>query len=79
MGAIKFIVNGADVMSPGIVDADASIREGDIVWVRDVKNKKPIAVGIALKPGAEMPKTQGKAVKTLHYVGDEIWNIGQDK
>lgn len=77
MGAIKFIANGADVMSPGIVEADPAIREGDIVWVRDVKNKKPLAVGIALKAGADMAGTQGKAVKTVHYVGDEIWSIGQ--
>jgi len=78
MGAVKFIANGADVMSPGIVEADEAIREGDIVWVRDVNNKKPIAVGIALKSGADMVRVkQGKAVKTLHYVGDEIWSIGQ--
>jgi PUA-domain protein len=80
MGAIKYIANGADVMSPGIVDADPAICEGEVVWVRDVKNKKPLAVGIALKSGADMVNIkQGKAVKTLHYVGDEIWNIGQSK
>jgi len=80
MGAVKFIANGADVMSPGIVEADQAIREGDVVWVRDVKNKKPIAVGIAIVSGADMVNVkQGKAVKTLHYVGDEIWNIGQNK
>jgi PUA-domain protein len=80
MGAVKFIANGADVMSPGITDADQAIREGDVVWVRDVKNSKPIAVGIALKSGADMVNVkQGKAVKTLHYVGDEIWNIGQSQ
>lgn len=80
MGAVRFIANGADVMSPGIVEADQAIREGDIVWVRDVNNKKPIAVGIALKSGADMVNVkQGKAVKTIHYVGDEIWNLGQDK
>lgn len=78
MGAVKFVVNGADVMAPGIVDADESIKEGDIVWVRDEKHKKPIAVGIAIRSGADMVRTkQGKAVKNIHFVGDEIWNIGQ--
>jgi len=78
MGAVSFIANGADVMSPGIVEADQAIREGDIVWVRDVKNKKPIAVGIAMRSGADMVNVkQGKAVKTVHYVGDEIWKMGQ--
>jgi len=78
MGAVKFVVNGADIMAPGIVEADSSIKVGDIVWVRDEKHKKPISVGIALVSGQEMiGKRQGKAVKNVHYVGDEIWNIGQ--
>lgn len=80
MGAVKYIANGADVMSPGIVEADQAIREGDVVWVRDIKNKKPIAIGTALRSGADMMNVkQGKAVKTLHYVGDEIWNLGQSR
>lgn len=78
MGAVKFVANGADVMAPGIVEADQNIKEGDIVWVRDEKFKKPISVGIALIDGSEMlRKKQGKAVKNIHFVGDEIWNIGQ--
>ncbi|HTD80687.1 MAG TPA: PUA domain-containing protein, partial [Thermoplasmata archaeon] len=31
MGAVKFVYNGADVMAPGIVDADPSITPGDLV------------------------------------------------
>ncbi len=54
MGAVKFVYNGADVMAPGIVDADSKIKEGDIVWVRDEKNLQPLAVGIALSAGSEM-------------------------
>jgi PUA domain protein len=78
MGAVRHIANGADVMAPGIVDADASIKQGDIVWVRDEKHRKPISVGIALMSGPDMiANRQGKAVKNVHYVGDEIWNIGQ--
>src|SRR6058998_1769713 len=44
MGAVRFIYNGADVMAPGIVDADPGIRAGDIVWVRDEKNGRPLAM-----------------------------------
>lgn len=77
MGAVKFVVNGADIMSPGIVDADPRIRPGDIVWIRDEKNGKPIAVGTAILSGEEMRSSEsGKAVKNMHYVGDEIWDIG---
>jgi PUA domain protein len=71
-GAVKFITNGADVMSPGIVEADPSIEEGDMVVVVEEKHRKPLAIGRALLPGTEM-KGAGKAVKSLHHVGDQIW------
>ncbi|ACV25197.1 RNA-binding protein [Methanocaldococcus fervens] len=76
MGAIKFLINGADVMAPGIVDADENINEGDVVFVVDENHKKPICIGIALMDGKEMKEAdKGKAIKNLHYVGDKIWNF----
>lgn len=76
MGAVKFMTNGADVMIPGIVDADKSIEEGDVVFIIEETHKKPLAVGISLISGEEMlEKDKGKAVKTIHYVGDEIWDF----
>lgn len=73
MGAVKFVNNGADIMGPGIVEADHALQAGDVVWVRDEKNKRPLAVGQALEAGAAMPKQAGKKVKNLHRVGDELW------
>ena len=76
MGAIKFVNNGADVMAPGIVEADPSIQPGDLVWIRDERNKVPLAVGEAILPGAQMPRgPKGKAVKSLHHVGDLMWEM----
>jgi PUA-domain protein len=78
MGAVKFIANGADVMSPGIVSADPVIAEGDPVWIRDERNERPMAVGRALVPGPAMAgKDKGKAVKSIHYVGDRIWLLDE--
>ncbi|RLF49112.1 MAG: RNA-binding protein [Thermoplasmata archaeon] len=75
MGAVPHIVNGADVMMPGIVDFHAPFEKGDVLWVRDVKNKMPIAVGIALISSSEFGREKkGKALKNIHYVGDKIWN-----
>jgi len=71
-GAVRFIVNGADVMSPGIVSADPGIAEGDLVVIEEERHKKPLAIGRALVPGAEM-HGGGKAVKSLHHVGDQVW------
>jgi len=76
MGAVKYVTSGADVMAPGIVDADKNIVEGDQVWICDEKYHKPLAVGIAFMSGEQMIKEEkGKAIKTIHYVGDELWNF----
>jgi PUA domain protein len=76
MGAVKFVNNGADVMAPGIVEADPAIQVGDLVWVRDERNKVPLAVGEALVPGTAMPRgPKGKAIKSLHHVGDLLWEL----
>lgn len=76
MGAVGFITKGADVMAPGITDADGTIQKDDLVWICDEKHHKPLAVGISLMTGAEMKtKKPGKAVQTLHYVGDRLWAL----
>lgn len=76
MGAVRFMANGADVMSPGIVDADSNLLEGDVVVVVDETHRKPLAVGISLISGPEMVENdKGKAVKTIHFIGDPIWDL----
>ncbi len=78
MGAVPFVANGADIMGPGIVESDPEIKEGDLVWIRDIKNRAPLAVGIALRPAGEMvSKEPGKAIKTIHFVGDKLWKTGE--
>jgi PUA domain protein len=39
------MASGADVMSPGIVEADPQIKEGDTVIIVDEKHHKPLAMG----------------------------------
>ncbi|MBS1263276.1 MAG: tRNA-guanine(15) transglycosylase [Methanonatronarchaeales archaeon] len=76
MGAVKFIYNGADVMAPGVVDADPSVEEGDAVFVDEEAHHKPLAVGVALVSGEEMVSSEvGRVVGTVHHVGDELWNL----
>ncbi|MBU1915041.1 MAG: PUA domain-containing protein [Thermoplasmatota archaeon] len=80
MGAVKFVYNGADVMGPGIVATDSEIKEGDLVWIRDVKNLRPLAVGRALVPAETMVrKEKGKAVASVHHVGDKLWLVDEEK
>jgi PUA-domain protein len=72
-GAVRFVVNGADIMKPGIVSADPEIAVGDLVVIVEVRHQKPLAIGRALVAGTDM-NGEGKAVKSLHHVGDAIWN-----
>lgn len=76
MGAVPYVYNGADIMAPGIVDADPGIRPGDLVWVRDETHRRPLAVGQAVMDGPTMAREEkGKAVETLHHVGDDLWRL----
>lgn len=75
-GAVPYILNGADVMAPGIVDADEGIKEGDFVFVVEEEYGRPLAIGIALMDGKTMKeKTKGKAVKIIHHARDKIWEL----
>lgn len=75
MGAVPHVVNGADVMAPGVVSADGGITREEGVAIVDERYGKPIAVGQALVPGAEMQGPRGKVIKNLHHVGDEMWRF----
>ena len=76
MGAVKFVCNGADVMRPGVVDVDVSIREKEVVVVVDENNFKPLLVGEALFSGVEMKKlSDGPVIKNLHFVSDDKWTL----
>jgi len=74
-GALPYIMNGADVMKPGIVYADEDIKEGDFVYVTVEGKESPIAVGVALVDGPEMVGEKGKAVKTIHHLKDDVWDF----
>ncbi|MCL2032049.1 MAG: RNA-binding protein [Methanomassiliicoccaceae archaeon] len=78
MGAVPFITNGADCMGPGIVEADPTIKTGDLVWIKDVKNGMPLAIGVSERSGEELiQKKPGKAIKSIHNVGDKLWKTGE--
>ncbi len=75
-GAIRFVSNGADIMAPGVVGADPEIQEGDLVIIVEETHKKPLAIGRALMEGPQMVEADsGKAVKSITYVGDKLWNM----
>jgi PUA domain protein len=74
-GAVSFVSDGADVMRPGIVAADESIREGDLVVIAEETHGKVLAVGRALVDGDEMAGDSGKVVESIHHVGDDLYEF----
>ena len=79
MGAVGFVTNGADVMAPGIVDADTKITPSDLVWIADETHKKPLGIGEALISGEDMKlHHKGKAIKNIHYIGDTLWHLSNE-
>lgn len=72
-GALPRILNGADVMAPGIVET-SDFKINDLVGIREFERSLYIAVGKALMSSEEIRLLRrGKAVKTIHYAGDIIW------
>ena len=75
MGAVPYVCKGADVMAPGIVRIEGEFTQGELVIVVDVKFGKALALGESLI-NAENARCirRGPVVKTLHYVGDKVWD-----
>ena len=74
-GAIEFVSNGADVMRPGITDADEDIEDGDLVVINEETHGKFLGVGRALVDGTEMAGDDGRVVESLHHVGDDLYEL----
>lgn len=78
MGAVKFVVNGADIMRPGVTKIDDGIMDGSIVAIVDERHGKALAVGVSKMSSDEMSAaTHGKVVLSKHYVNDALWEFGK--
>jgi len=74
-GAVQFVSDGADVMRPGIVDADEDIAPRNLVVIVEETHGKALAVGRALEHGADLPGESGKVVESVHHVGDDLYEF----
>lgn len=76
IGAVKHILNGANIMAPGVVSIEGSFTKDDVVLVVDEKYRKPLAIGLALYSSTEISNMRrGKVVLNIHFVGDRIWKL----
>ncbi|KAK6497079.1 hypothetical protein TWF506_004561 [Arthrobotrys conoides] len=78
------VYGGADLMMPGVfgvrrAGSDGGVKAGEIVGVADYKKENVVlAVGVAetdIDSGGGRGG-KGKAVRVLHWVGDELWGLG---
>ncbi|MFX0108396.1 MAG: DUF1947 domain-containing protein [Candidatus Hodarchaeota archaeon] len=78
MGAVRFVVNGADIMRPGITKVDDDVKEDSIVAIVDERHRKPLAIGVAML-GAEdiLSASSGKVILSKHHVNDALWNFSK--
>jgi len=75
-GAIPYVVNGADIMRPGIVAVSGDVKADAPVQIVDERHGKPLAIGIALFDAESiLNSASGKMCRHFHHVGDELWNL----
>ena len=75
-GAIPFLLIGAEFMAAVIHSAGGHIETGYLIWIRDQSHGKPLAIGWATMNSTEMvDAVKGKAVKMLHHIRDELWEL----
>ncbi|BDR91937.1 DUF1947 domain-containing protein [Vulcanisaeta souniana] len=77
-GAVPHIVNGADVMRPGIKEISGNFNTGDVLLIRDLKGRY-IAIGVSLMSVDEMRNTtKGKVIKVIHHLNDKLWSLAKE-
>jgi PUA-domain protein len=75
-GAIPFLVNGADVMRPGIRSLSDDVKADAPVLIVEEVHQKPIAIAVARFNAEQIrSETKGKMCKTIHFVGDPLWRL----
>lgn len=79
-GAIKFILQGADVMAPGLTSTGGrlpdGLSKGDLVAVHVEGKECAMAVGRMVMSSEDIRSTNsGHAVETLHCLLDGLWKV----
>lgn len=75
----KFILQGAQMMAPGIHQMDLDLQQGAIVSV-SIRDAPPFFIGRLIQTGREI-MAEGRheqAVETLNIIGDGFWEYGDD-
>ena len=82
-GAIKFVLSGANIMSPGLTSAgghlpdpskgETPLKKGQCVAIKAQGKDEILAVGVMQMDTEEVRKTgKGIAIENIHYLGGEF-------
>ncbi len=75
-GAVPHIVNGADVMAPGITKVTGELKEGQLAIVVNQTSNKPLSVVEIMNNWSQsLEAKHGKVAKNLHHINDKFWKI----
>lgn len=79
-GATRFMLQGAQLMCPGLTSAGAKmvdgLDKGTVVAVKGEGKENACLVGVMKMSSDEVGKiNKGVAVETCHYLGDHLWRF----
>lgn len=76
VGAVPFLLKGADMMRPGVVHIDDEIELNELLVIVDEVKGLKIGIGQSMYSSQDMKSMQsGKVIKTLHYFKDSLYDI----
>lgn len=71
-GAVKFVINGADIFTQGIVSCSREFSENTLIIILNPQNAA-LSIGYSLMSSSDLLTKKGKGIANLHYLGDKIW------
>ena len=75
-GAVHHILNGANVMMPGVTSVPPDLEEGAIVQVIPDGCEHAVAIGTLTDASNKITRDRsGVAVEVQQYLGDGLWNL----
>jgi len=79
-GAIKFVLQGAFIMCPGLTspggNLDEDFLEGEVVGIMAEGKEHCMAIGVTKMSRDEVRKVNhGHAIECLHFIGDPLWTL----
>ena len=77
-GAVRYLINGADIMRPGIVYWEP-FNESNIIVAYVEEYNTPLVIGKSLISSKKLDDVKkGKVILNLHHVKDRFWDIAQE-